>query len=210
MSGRSAYVRNRKPKTVEQTLTPAYEASTRRSYGLDDEEVPRSANYPQPSYFTQSPTIEQGQSISSGGTPYGYLIQPPGKPKSTVIAPIIEKSEFRTHMDGMTATVRGKLGKLMKVGDNSGNSAQRKSRRKSVGSDCSGRVTPSLTEPPSLLASISPSERPRTFPNQNTLTTIPSGSGQEQNGVIIRFKKFIGDGKPPSRNWHIRVSHHHV
>lgn len=194
MSGRSAHVRLKKPNTIEGTHDPANAASMQYSHAFVDGDEPRSANYPHTTYFTQSPYVEQGLSLSPVVSPLRQHAQSTGRPQPSIVAPVIERSEFRVHMDGMAASVRSKLGKLINAGDNNGTPAQRRLRKGSASMESS------VTGQPQPLAFTSPTT------NRGVLTTSPVGIKEEQSNMKIAFKSFRGDGKVPLKKWHIRVS----
>ena len=210
MSGRSAFVR---VKNTEQADKRAYRAYT--DYGKEEHcnygysgaplSMSRPAISADPSYVS-SPRPRRRQSISSAGSTYGYPPPSMRKPRPIIVASAIEKSDFRTHLDGMSASLRGKLGRLMKGGDDHTPLGRRRPGPGTASSDTESRstdFTPSINAVPSLTASTSPSEGLPTYPSFGppTLHVIRSKQQQQQESVLHKIRRFEGGGKLPQLGW---------
>ncbi len=208
MSGRSAYVR---AKNTEQADKRAQRALS--DYGREDHFVfgnsgaPLSTARPNlsadPSYVAP-PRPRRRQSISSASSTYGYPPPSMRKPRPIIVASAIEKSDFRTHLDGMSASLRGKLGRLMKGGDDHTPLGRRRNGPVTASSDTdsySTDLTPSLNAVPSLTASTTPSEGPPTLPSFGAPTSHAIRSKQQQESVLPAIRRFEGCGKLPQLGW---------
>ncbi|SLM36225.1 hypothetical protein LPUS_05712 [Lasallia pustulata] len=145
------------------------------------------------------------QSISSAGSTYAYPAAPPRKPRPIIVASAIEKSDFRTHLDGMSASLRGKLGRLIKGGDDPPTRRQRPpgtaSNSSDAGSRSTGAFTPSVTAVPSLSPSTPPSDLPAAYPALVPPTTSSGPRSKPQESVIHKIRRFEGGGKLPQLGW---------
>ena len=152
------------------------------------------------------------RSHSSQGSHYGYPTAPHlSKPRPIVIASAIEKSDFRTHLDGMSNNLRGKLGGVFK-----GKKELEKPKRRpgttssTTGSDFDFQTrstdvtTPSIGNVPSLThASTVPSEAPSLFSHNSY--SLPTRERPHQKpaaeSVIQKIRRFEGGGKLPQLGW---------
>lgn len=208
MSGRSAFVRAKNTQQADQKSFrdyPEYELEDYYPYGYSRTPVSlsRPAFATNPSYVSTT-RPRRRQSISSVGSTYG-LPQPMRKPRPIIVASAIEKSDFRTHLDGMSSTLRGKIGKLLSRGDpGSSNGNKRRPGTATVISDSESRSTgwtPSINAIPSLSPSISPSEVASTYHPVRTPTLATSRHKQQQESVIHKVRRFEGGGKLPQLGW---------
>ncbi|KAL9099615.1 MAG: hypothetical protein Q9163_004904 [Psora crenata] len=215
MSGRSAYVRaknNQQGQSGRQTSYKQYS-----DFAPDDPYIygytgpPHSMTRPigsqNSSYTSNPPPHIRRRSHSSAGSTYGYPTAPHlHKPRPIVIASAIEKSEFRTHLDGMSSTLRGKLGGLMKGKKDSTDKGRRRPDTSSADSEfefnsrSTDHTTPSIGAVPSLTASTTPSEGPGTASTHHK-SAIPTRSRQPQESVIHKIRRFEGGGKLPQLGW---------
>lgn len=211
MSGRSAFVRAKNTQQADRRAFrdyPEYEDEDQFSRTPISLSKPTfSAN---PSYVSNNPSYvssnrpRRRESVSSAGSTYGFP-PPMRKPRPIIIASAIEKSDFRTHLDGMSSTLRGKLGKLLGRSDPSfSNMDKLRPETSTVYSDSESRSTgwtPSLNAVPSLSPSTSPSEVPPTYPSVRTPTSAASRHKQQQESVIHKIRRFEGGGKLPQLGW---------
>lgn len=211
MSGRSAYVRAKNVKQADkqaQKQFSEFEHEEPYLYGYTG--APMSMSRPAISTTNSymSPSHARRRSHSSAGSTYGYPMAPHlHKPRPIVIASAIEKSDFRTHLDGMSSSLRGKLGGLIK-----GNKKDiEKARRPRVGTsiadsdfDFQSRstevTTPSIGAVPSLSASTTPSEGQATYSSTQS-HVLPTRHRQLQESVIHKIRRFEGGGKLPQLGW---------
>ena len=210
MSGRSAYVRARNTQQADRKA----QFQEYREYGHEDQFLYGYSGAPdRPTFSTNASYISppqvhrRRQSVSSTGSTYGYP-PPPRKPRPIVIQSAIEKSDFRTHLDGMSSSLRGKLGRLLRGGDNDSSAKKRRPGTSTSRSDSDTRsttqsttFTPSVEAVPSLTSSASPSEVPSSYPSLRTPTTYSSRSKQQQESVIHKIRRFEGGGKLPQLGW---------
>jgi len=212
MSGRSAYVRAKIHEPPDKRLVKQHS-----HYGLDDPYVYGYGDLPHPysrptlaptgSYM--SPPHIPRRSQSSLGSAHTYPTAPHlHKPRPIVIASAIEKSDFRTHLDGMSSTVRGKLGVLIKGGKkDTDKDRPRRPGTASVDSDYDQDTrstqipTPSIGAVPSLSHSETPSEGLGTFPPLHTSFSIPTRQKQPRESDVHKIRRFEGGGKLPQLGW---------
>ena len=208
MSGRSAFVRAKNTQQADQKSFrdyPDYEVEEYYPYGYSRTPVSmsRPAFATNPSYISNT-RPRRRQSISSAGSTYG-LSQPMRKPRPIIVASAIEKSDFRTHLDGMSSTLRGKIGKLLSRGDSDSSHANKRGLGvATVISDSESRSTgwtPSINAVPSLSPSISPSEVASIYPSVRTPPSATSRRKQQQESVIHKIRRFEGGGKLPQLGW---------
>lgn len=201
MSGRSAYVR---AKNTEQADKSHHQIYT--DHAKDDHFLysftggPVSLSRPtisiNTSYVSSPRPSRRRQSISSTSSTYGY-------PGPIIVASAIEKSEFRTHLDGMSSTLRGKLGRLLKGGEDNPSSNRRRTGTGNEGSDSESRstdFTPSINAVPSLSPSTSP-EMSAPLPAARNPTTHAMRAKHQKEAVIHKIRKFEGGGKLPQLGW---------
>ena len=150
------------------------------------------------------------RSQSSASSTYGYplpLMAPHmRKPRPIIVASAIEKSDFRTHLDGMSSHLRGKLGGLIKgKKDNSAEKARPQPGTSTANSDFGSRsdnFTPSIGAVPSLTASTTPSEAQDTYSTgHHSHSTSAPRQRQQQESVIHKIRRFEGGGKLPQLGW---------
>ena len=143
------------------------------------------------------------------------------KPKAIVVASAIEKSDFRTHLDGVSNHLRGKLGKLFGGSDTDSTATIRRpdtatNTTASSGSDSPDTTfTPENRGAPSLSPVTSPSEITSAYPGVGAVNhkTRPSPSRppakaerpvkprDRDDSVLHQIRKFEGGGKLPQLGW---------
>ena len=223
MSGRSAAVRK---TAVERADKRAYKEYSEHDYhdqshshlhGYPAAPITRPVYSSNPSYMSpgQPPPHIRRRSHSSAGSSYGYPTAPHlHKPRPIVIASAIEKSDFRTHLDGMSSNLRGKLGGLIKGKkdlEKPGKQVMRRpgtSTADSISTDfeftsrTTELTTPSLGAVPSLAHSSAPSEGPGTLSSHHSYA-LPTRerSKVQQESVIHKIRRFEGGGKLPQLGW---------
>ncbi|KAI4104988.1 MAG: hypothetical protein LQ339_003605 [Xanthoria mediterranea] len=207
MSGRSAYARKGNVAIADK------KHRQQESYGGHDENrdsLPRPTFSANASYVS-SPRPRRRQSLSSTSSTYGYPPPSMRKPRPIIVASAIEKSDFRTHLDGMSATLRGKLGRMLRHGDDATNNNQHFPIKRpgtataSTDSDYtvpSTHFTPSLGAVPSLSPSTSPSDATSGYysTHQSQSHTIRSKT-QWQENALHKIRSFEGGGKLPQLGW---------
>ena len=215
MSGRSAYVRAKNNQHGQSTKQTSYKQYS--DFAPDDpylygytgppHSVTRPVASPNSSYVSNPPLHIRRQSHSSAGSTYGYPTAPHlHKPRPIVIASAIEKSDFRTHLDGMSSTLRGKLGGLMKGKRDGAEKGKRRPDTSSADSEfefnsrSTELTTPSIGAVPSLTTSTTPSEGPGTVSGHQSYS-IPTRSRQPQESVVHKIRRFEGGGKLPQLGW---------
>ena len=215
MSGRSAYVRakNNQQAGGRQTSFKQYSDFAPDEPYIYGYTGPTSHSMSRPiasqtsSYVSNPPPHIRRRSQSSAGSGYGYPLAPHlHKPRPIVIASAIEKSDFRTHLDGMSSTLRGKIGGFMKgKKDSTADKPRRRPDTSSADSEfefnsrSTELTTPSLGAVPSLTNSTSPSEGPGTLSHQPS--SLPTRARQPQEAVIHKIRRFEGGGKLPQLGW---------
>ncbi|KAI4130784.1 MAG: hypothetical protein LQ338_001556 [Usnochroma carphineum] len=208
MSGRSAYVRAKNTEKADKKLL----RQQPENYGGYEEQkgvASRPNLVANPSYVS-SPRPRHRQSISSSGSTYGYPPPSMRKPRPIIVASAIEKSDFRTHLDGMSATLRGKLGRMLRHGDDGNNNQQQLARRPgtataSSDSDytaASTHFTPSLGAVPSLSPSTSPSDgQSGYYASQQSQSHAIRSKHQQHENALHKIRSFEGGGKLPQLGW---------
>lgn len=211
MSGRSAYVRK---QNLEQADKRAYKEYS--EYGVEDPYIygypgvlPRPGISTNPSYMSPTSPRPRRRSASSASSTYGYPLphMPPHmrKPRPIIVASAIEKSDFRTHLDGMSSSLRGKIGGLIKGRKDSGDKSRTRPDITSASSDYGSRstdFTPSIGAVPSLSASTTPSEGQETYSTgHHSHSTSAPRQRQQQESVIHKIRRFEGGGKLPQLGW---------
>ena len=209
MSGRSAYVRakiNTDADKKAQRQHTDFAPDNHYAYGyptLPSSPLSRPNLSAEPSFASSSShRPRRRQSVSSSGSTYGFP-GPLRKPRPIIVASAIEKSDFRTHLDGMSNSLRGKLGSLFKGGDNDKFTRWRPGTA-AGSSDSDSRstgFTPSVNAVPSLTMSTSPSEVPSAFPSIASAPTPAPRSKSQQESVIHKVRRFEGGGKLPQLGW---------
>ncbi|KAL8662584.1 MAG: hypothetical protein Q9168_008236 [Polycauliona sp. 1 TL-2023] len=209
MSGRSAYARNTNKEKADKKLHRQQE-----SYGGYDENrdtLSRPTFSANVSYVS-SPRSRRRQSVSSSSSTYGYPPPSMRKPRPIIVASAIEKSDFRTHLDGMSATLRGKLGRMLRHGDDATTSNQHLPIRRpgtataSTDSDYtipSTHFTPSLGAVPSLSPSTSPSDAQSGYysAHQSQSSHTMRTKSQWADNALHKIRSFEGGGKLPQLGW---------
>ena len=214
MSGRSAYVRAKNTEQADKRAFKEY-AEDPHPYGYTGPPVsrPQLGGYPQhPSYTSpmSPPPHIRRRSHSSAGSSFGYPTAPHlNKPRPIVIASAIEKSDFRTHLDGMSSNLRGKIGGLIK-GKKELPKAVRRPGTAVTESDFDFQsrstdvTTPSIGQVPSLThSSTVPSEGPGTL-SSHTSYSLPTRERKERpqhESVVHKIRRFEGGGKLPQLGW---------
>lgn len=207
MSGRSAYARKGNVAKADK------KHRQQESYGGYDEnrDTLSRPTFSANASYVSSPRPRRRQSVSSTSSTYGYPPPSMRKPRPIIVASAIEKSDFRTHLDGMSATLRGKLGRMLRHGDDATNNNQHLPIRRpgtataSTDSDYtvpSTHFTPSLGAVPSLSPSTSPSDAASGYysAHQSQSHTIRSKS-QWQDNALHKIRSFEGGGKLPQLGW---------
>ena len=216
MSGRSAYVRAKNTEQADKRLqrqqSENYHYDDSHLYGYSGAPVglSRPTISANPSYIS-SPRPRRRQSISSSGSTYGYPPPSMRKPRPIIVASAIEKSDFRTHLDGMSASLRGKLGRMLRHSDDHSNNRQQQPPKRPGTATASSEsdytvgstsFTPSVGAVPSLSTSTSPSDVPSSFPSLNQPQTHAIRSKhQQQENVLHKIRRFEGGGKLPQLGW---------
>ena len=211
MSGRGAYARKQNLEQADKRAIKEFSG-----YGHDDPYFygypagPLSASRPTfsatPSYQSSHHSNPRRRSASSTSSTFGYpLPHMPShtrKPRPIIVASAIEKSDFRTHLDGMSSTLRGKLGGLIKGKKDNAEKPRPRPLTSNMNSDLASRsdnYTPSLDAVPSLTSSTSPSEGQATFSSSGHHT--PARQKQQQESIIHKIRRFEGGGKLPQLEW---------
>ena len=160
-----------------------------------------------PSYQSSHHSHPRRRSASSTSSTYGYALpHMPShmrKPRPIIVASAIEKSEFRTHLDGMSSSLRGKLGGLIKGKKDNAEKPKPRLLTATMNSDIPSRsenYTPSVDAVPSLTSSASVSEGQATF-SSSGYHTPTSRQRQQQESVIHKIRRFEGGGKLPQLGW---------
>jgi len=214
MSGRSAYVRQKINSEADKRAYRQYsDFPPEEPYLYGYTGAPHSTSRPSMpnnnSFISSPPPHVRRRSHSSAGSAYGYPTAPHlHKPRPIVIASAIEKSDFRTHLDGMSSTLRGKLGGLMKGGKKDAESQKGRKRPGTSSADSEWEfnsrstelTTPSIGAVPSLIASTATSEGPGTLSTHHSYS-IPTRQRQPQDSIIHKIRRFEGGGKLPQLGW---------
>ena len=147
------------------------------------------------------------RSASSTSSTYGHTLpHVPShmrKPCPIIVASAIEKSDFRTHLDGMSSSLRGKLGGLIKGKKDNVEKPRPRPLTSAMNSDMPSRsenYTPSVDAVPSLTSSASPSEGQAPFSLSGHQTPAPR-QRQQQESVLHKIRRFEGGGKLPQMGW---------
>jgi len=175
-------------------------------HGISGNPTGKHAMFVSPAFTSDGPAPRRRHSVSSGGSTYTYMpTQARKPPRPIIIASAIEKSDFRTHLDGMSKSVRGKLGRLIK-GNNDHPTTQAPqqpvvSNHSDSGSRSTG-FTPSVTAVPSLEPGTPPNESQGLFSNLTSSTsTITPKAKQFQHSTSMPIRRFEGGGKGPQPGW---------
>ena len=206
MSGRSAYVRK---QNIEQAEKRAYKEYP--DYAQDEPYLYGYPGAPTTPSFSANPSHTSSRprrrSASSTSSTYGHALpHMPShirKPRPIIVASAIEKSDFRTHLDGMSSTLRGKIGGLIKGKKEPTENSRQRPGAFTLNSDFATRSdnhTPSLDAVPSLTASTSPSEIQVPFSSAGNRPPAPR-QRQQQESVIHKIRRFEGGGKLPQLGW---------
>ncbi|MCJ1350499.1 MAG: hypothetical protein MMC33_000480 [Icmadophila ericetorum] len=207
MSGRSAWVRaktaERADKQSSSSQYPEYGFDS-FIYGLDGLPAVQNAMQTSQSYVgMQSPPLGRRHSLSSAKNIYAYPSPPARKPRPIIIASAIEKSDFRIHFDGMSKSVRGKIGKLIKRG--SENPEPRIRQPTGSGSSESGSrstvFASSLTIVPSPTPATPPLDGLGTFLYSPSVSSQQSHRARPYEGSTQGIRRFEGGGKLPKLEW---------
>lgn len=205
MSGRSAYVRAKNTERADKSAHKFYpEYANDECYMYSYSTGPQLApTVSMNASYISSQTPGRRHSLSSSGSMYVYPPPPMRKPRPIIVASAIEKSDFRTHLDGMSSTLRGKLGRLLKNKDDPSPSNRRVPGSVTPGLDLDPRtvdLTPSIDAVPSLSPSTSP-EAPTFPPAIRQPPKPPNRIRQQRDTVIHKIRKFEGGGKLPQLGW---------
>ena len=232
MSGRGAYARATVNKQADKKSQKSseYVASELHSYTFSSGPVSVSrpplstsqtyGSQPSAEYYA-SPVRghPRRRSVSSAGS---YGVPQPRKPRPIVVASAIEKSDFRTHLDGMSNNLRGKLGKLFGSSDSDSTSTLTRPNTTTNTTTSSGSDSPdaTFTPPPdnagrSLSPVTSPSEINSAYPGfggstsksrtshdrHATLSELSVKPKQRGDSVLHQIRRFEGGGKLPQLGW---------
>ena len=215
MSGRSAYVRVKTGQLADKTAKqqyPDYDQDGSYIYGFSGPPTPQALMPITHSYTSMPHPTRRRQSLSSGSSTYAYPPPPPRKPRPIIVASAIEKSDFRTHFDGMSRSVRGKLGRLIKGNDDTNASSNTRSApyrptTASGSSESGSRSTgfstgfaPSLTAVPSLSSNTPPPEGPAAY-RPLAMSSQYDARAKQQDAMIQSIRRFEGGGKLPQLGW---------
>lgn len=205
MSGRSAYVRAKKGQFAEdksRTQHQNYTHGENIMYGMSG---PPPARLPEPvaasSHTSDTSLAHPRYSISSASSSYNYAFSST-KSRPTIVQSSIEKSDFRHHLDGMSKSVRGKLGRLIKGADDHSTGPRSRALTTHESSESGSRsteFTPSATVAPSL-DTITPLGEP----HGSGLTSPqlqPSRTRAQQQGPGLPIHKFEGGGRGLQPGW---------
>ena len=139
----------------------------------------------------------------SQGQPYYYKPPAPKQPRPIVIASAIEKSDFRTHLDGMADSVRGKIGRYFGKGKDS-NSVRPGTASSGFRRNSLSIATPSINEVPSLVHSYpSSNSRPLAQPSASTQITRPHSDEAPSIPIINTYS---GGGLITQNSWKLPIS----
>ena len=216
MSGRSAYVRKQNHQQADKRAYkdhPEFVFDDPYIYGYAGAPIPTARpglSSDHSHSHSQSTPHPRRRSHSSASSSYGYPLPhiPPHmrKPRPIIVASAIEKSDFRHHLDGMSSSLRGKIGGLIKgKKDTSPKELPRlRPGTSTAHSDYASRstdFTPSLGAVPSLSTSTTPSEGQDTYSTSHTSHSLASRQRQTQESVIHKIRRFEGGGKLPQLGW---------
>ena len=208
MSGRSAYVRAKTGQIAEKKARAQH-----HYYGHNDDFIHGISGNPTGKHavFINPPdgqSLRRRHSVSSGGSTYTYMptTQARKTPRPIIVASAIEKSDFRTHLDGMSKSVRGKLGRLIKGSNDHHNAPTPPPPVVSNNSDTASRstgFTPSVTAVPSLEPGTPPNEPQGLFGNitSSASTITPKAKYHQHSTTTMPIRRFEGGGKGPQPGW---------
>ncbi|MCJ1318068.1 hypothetical protein MMC15_003395 [Xylographa vitiligo] len=207
MSGRSAHVRARKSKVADESVrlqhNHVYPQHDNLIYGMSGPPKAGPSRSVNPSFVTaDTSAMHRRYSVSSGSSSYNYAMSPrsPRRVRPIIVPTAIEKSDFRTHFDGMSKSIRGKLGSLIKVGDDHAQHARNVTHYdNSNNTSRSTDFTPSVTAVPSL----NPITPPEEVHGLGITSPIPqpSRTRPREQGLTMPIRRFEGGGKGPSTGW---------
>lgn len=199
-------------QNLEQADKRAFKDNT--DYGFDDPYLYGLASTPtsrptissNPSYTLHSRRRSASSASSQLGYPLPHLPPHMRKPRPIIVASAIEKSDFRTHLDGMSSSLRGKLGGLIKGKKDPPKELPRlRPMTSAANSDYGSRstdFTPSIGAVPSLSTGTTPSEDQDTYStSHHSHTPSAQRHRQQQESVIHKIRRFEGGGKLPQLGW---------
>lgn len=214
MSGRSAYVRAKKTQLAEKK-------SIRGRHDLQEQDeddiisalsvLPPVAPSPTTFHPNVSAALQatygpyRRQSISSGRSCHHHHHHHVRRPRVPVIeTSAIEKSDFRTHLDGMSATLRGKLGKFLnaKTEDTSAGDPRRPDT--AYGSSSSESRAQSSGFPPSTSQSISSGKSPANEVGPTFTSAAHAPAHPQSKALVSRVRKFeshMPQGRAPEQGY---------
>lgn len=205
MSGRSAIVRAKNTERADKSARKVYLENAHNlhedhhfySSASGSPSIPTVSTNP-PSYVSHP--SQRCHSVSSSGSNYPYS----RNTRPIIVTSAIEKSEFRTHFDGMSSNLRDKIGRFLRGADEQPNSNRRRTDPANVSMDIHPRridVPPSIEAVPSLSPSTSPeaSSFPPVVQQPPTISTRTKQ--QKLEAMIQRIRKFEGGGKLPELRW---------
>ena len=211
MSGRSAFARVQKEKQADRNYlekrygaaspwqeqylqdSNTYEPNDLRRLSIDS--LPSA---PQHHPLSVEPSSHGRQVSRNERQQYLYRAPPPKQLRPIVIASAIEKSDFRTHLDGLTDSVRGKLGRMV------GLKKERELKRpESTASYRRASVTLSPPPPADAVPSLIPSlpSPQKAFPfAARPPAGIQGRPGSQENGFPA-VGVFHGSGRTYFHDW---------
>ena len=205
MSGRSALVRAKNTERADKSARKVYLDNVHNSH--EDHHFYSSASgspsiptvSTNPLSYVSHPS-QRCHSFSSSGSNYPYS----RRTRPIIVTSAIEKSEFRTHFDGMSSSLRNKIGRLLGGADEQPNSNRRKTDLANLSMDIPPRSNdfpPSIEAVPSLSPSTSPEAS--SFPPvvQQPPTSSTRTKQQRLEAMIHRIRRFEGGGKHRELSW---------
>ena len=213
MSGRSAYVRKQNHQQADKRAVKEsfdYGFEDPYLYGYTGAPVatsrPTVSSHSNPSYTLHSRRRSASSASSNYGYPLPHVPSHMRKPRPIIVASAIEKSDFRTHLDGMSSSLRGKIGGLIKGKKEPIKDLPRlRPGTSTANSDFGSRstdFTPSIGAVPSLSTSTTPSEGQETYSTGHHAHSLSvPRQRQQQESVIHKIRRFEGGGKLPQMGW---------
>lgn len=206
MSGRSAYVRAKNTERADKNALKVYSESRVEdrylyNYPNGSPSIPTVST--NPSYLTSPHPSRRRHSGSSSGSLYAYPPPPVRRNHPIVVTTAIEKSELRTHLDSLSSTLRGKIGRVFRGGEGHPNLIR---RRRLDPATVNMEIQPRHHDcPPSVDAvpSLSPSTSPEaaSFPQAIRQPPAAPARVKHREGVTSKIRRFEGGGKLPQLGW---------
>ena len=216
MSGRSAYVRAKKTELAEKK-------STRGRHELreqDENDIISALSVlppvaPAPTTFhpnvsaalqsTYGPFRRQSISSTRSCHHHHHLHHHARRPRVPVIeTSAIEKSDFRTHLDGMSATLRGKLGRFLNAKTEDTSPGEVPRPETAYGSTSSESRAQSFGLAPSASQSTSSGKSPANDVGPAFALAPYAPAPSQQKALVSRVRKFephMPQGKAPEQGY---------